>query len=256
MNFALASRTESVIIMPQNATPEMIDQLACRLELSLGSLEKKRLLLYTKLLMQGLQKQRLTGERTAKGLIEKQIYDSLYPLQLITLKEAGKALDLGSGGGLPGVPIKICMTHLSMFLADANKRKIRFLQNAVEQLGLDKVNFINERAEVIGQNKEHRERFDHVFCRAVAEMAVLAELVLPLLKTGGRALIYKGPRGMQEAIEAEKAIKLCGGFIEKVHEYSLSTGEKRSLFILNKAESTPDQYPRSIGTPGRKPLKD
>lgn len=243
-------------MMPQNATPEMIDQLACRLDLSIDSLGKKRLLLYTKLLMQGLQKQRLTGERTVKGLIEKQIYDSLYPLQLITLKEAGRTLDLGSGGGLPGVPIQICVTHLLMYLADANKRKIRFLQNAVEQLGLDNVKFINERAEIIGQSKEHRELYDHVFCRAVAETVVLAELVLPLLKTGGRALIYKGPRGIQEAKEAEKAIKLCGGFIEKVYEYSLFTGEKRSLFILNKAESTPGQYPRSIGTPGRKPLKD
>ncbi len=242
--------------MSQNATPEMIDQLANRLDLSIGTLEKKRLLLYAKLLIQGLQKQRLTGERTAKGLIEKQIYDSLYPLKLIVLKEASKILDLGSGGGLPGVPIKICMPHLSMFLVDSNKRKIRFLQHTVEQLGLDKVSLINERAEIIGQSKEHREHYDYVLCRAVAEMVVLAELALPLLKPGGRALIYKGPRGVRETKEAERAIKLCGGFIEEMHEYALPTGEKRSLFILNKAESTPCQYPRSIGKPGRKPLKD
>ncbi len=240
--------------MPQKASLTLIDQLTSRLDLQIDGLAKKRLLMYAQLLMQGLQKQRLTGERTIEGLINKQLYDSLYPLKLIRLEETGRVFDLGSGGGLPGIPIKIYIPRIPITLADANKRKIVFLQNTAEQLGLNRIYYINERAETIGQDPEHRERYDYVLCRAVAQTAVLAEFTLPLLKLGGQALIYKGPRGVKEAKEADCAIKLCGGHIEKVYEYTLITGEKRSLYVIKKAGSTPSQYPRAVGKPGRKPL--
>ncbi len=233
----------------------LIDQLSRDLELNLDKIAKNRLLLYSKLMIQGLEMQRLTGEKTVEGFVEKQIYDSLYPLKLISLPENGWMLDLGSGGGLPGVPIKICRPLMPVTLADANRRKVLFLKHITEKLGLTRINFLNERAEIIGQTDEHRESHDIVLCRAVAQTAVLAELALPLLKLGGKLIIYKGPRGAQEAKEADSAIKICGGQIEKVHEYKLKTGEKRLLYLIRKAEKTPHQYPRSVGRPGKKPLR-
>lgn len=241
--------------MSDTVTAEMINQLDSNLELNLDRRAKERLLLYINLLLQGLRKQRLTGERSAQGLIDKHLYDSLYPLKLINLKQDGKILDLGSGGGFPGLPLKICLPRLEMYLADANRRKTMFLQNTSGQLSLDKIYIINDRAENIGRDPEHREQYDYVTCRAVAETAVLAELSLPLLKTGGQAILYKGPRGEAEAAAAEKAIKSCGGYLEKTYDYKLAGGEKRFLLIIKKFESTPSQYPRAVGKPGKKPIR-
>ncbi len=241
--------------MPDKKAAAMIEQLAGRLELALDKTVQEKLLRYTGLLLQGLQKQRLTGERTAGGLIEKHLYDSLYPLRLLSFADNSRTLDLGSGGGLPGIPVKICLPKIAMYLADANKRKIMFLKETAVQLGLEMVYTIHDRAENIGQNTEYRENYDYVLCRAVAETAVLAELSLPLLKIGGRAIIYKGPRGETELEEARAAIKLCGGRFDEMHLYSLPAGENRSLIILEKVMRTPPQYPRAVGRPNKKPLK-
>ncbi len=241
--------------MAGKSPEKMIEEMVLSLQLDIGKACKEMLLRYADLLLRGLQKQRLTGERTFEGLIGKQFYDSLYPLKLINFAAESKILDLGSGGGLPGLPLKICLPDIDMYLVDANKRKIKFLESTAETIGLNRIYFLNGRAEELGQNIEHREQYDYVLCKAVAETAVLTELSLPLLKIGGKAIFYKGPRGKSEAEKAEKAIKLCGGEIAAVWNYFLKTGEQRSLYLLNKREGTPPQYPRSVGKPGRKPLQ-
>ncbi len=234
---------------------EMIEEMSTSLQLGIGKAGKEMLQQYADLLLRGLQKQRLTGERTLEGLIGKQFYDSLYPLKVIRFTAESKILDLGTGGGLPGLPLKICLPDVNLYLLDSNKRKICFLKETAEAIGLKKIYFISSRAEELGQNKVHREQYDYVLCKAVAEMAVLAELSLPLLKVGGKAVLYKGPRGKDESKRAEKAINICGGEITAVWEYALKTGEQRSLFLLNKKTETPPLYPRAIGVPKRKPLR-
>jgi len=210
---------------------------------------------YASLLLEGLEKIRLTGEKSPEGIIWQQIYDSIYILKLIELRSGLKVVDLGSGGGLPGLPLKICRPEIEIYLLDANRKKAGFLSAVKENLGLDQTYILCGRAEEYGQDKEHREGYDLVLSKAVAEMAVLAEMALPLLKTGGRVLLYKGPKGIEEAREAEKAIKLCGGNLVGKREYYLESGEIRLLYEIIKISSSPLKYPRRTGVPERRPIK-
>lgn len=232
----------------------IVEEMLKKLELTVTESRLHLLLGYAEILLEGLKKQRLTGEKTINGIIGKQIYDCLYPLKLITIPCGSKVLDLGTGGGLPGIPVKICMPNINLTLLDSNQRKSVFLESVVRELGLENVICMTGRAEEIGRQTIHREQYDYVISRAVAEMVVLAELALPLIKLGGRALLYKGSRGICEAERAAKSIALCGGEIEQVWSYTLETGEQRSLFMLAKNENTPAQYPRKAGRPSRKPL--
>lgn len=210
---------------------------------------------YVSLLLEGLEKIRLTGEKSSEGIIWQHIYDSIYILKMIELRSGMKVVDLGSGGGLPGLPLKICRPEIEIYLLDANRKKTGFLYEVKENLGLDRTNILCGRAEEYGQDKDHREGYDLVLSKAVAEMAVLAELALPLLKTGSRALLYKGPKGIEEARKAEKAIKLCGGKMFGKREYYLASGELRLLYEIVKNSSTPLKYPRRPGVPERRPIK-
>ncbi|MDZ4211902.1 MAG: RsmG family class I SAM-dependent methyltransferase, partial [Methylotenera sp.] len=153
-----------------------------------------------------------------------------------------------------GIPLKILVEDSLFYLMDANQRKIEFLRATAITLGLKNLFTLEGRAEKWGQSAEYRESFDYVLIKAVSEMAVLAELGLPLLKLGGQLLLYKGPRGKEEASAAINAINKCGGKLENVWSYCLPTGESRSLYQLLKIAPTPQQYPRADGKPAHKPL--
>ncbi len=241
--------------MVQIANAMMIERLESALRYEIGDGAKQKLLKYSNLILSELQKQRITGAKTAGELVDKQLYDSLYPLHYLKIEDGSQVLDLGTGGGMPGMPFKILIPALKLYLLDSSSRKMKFLEQVAFELDLEEVHFILERAENAGQQDEHRERYDYVLCRAVAETAILAELCLPLLRIGGRAFLYKGPRGEQEAVEAEFAINLCGGVITEKYNYNLASGEKRALHILEKIRPTPANYPRAVGKPGKKPLK-
>lgn len=241
--------------MIQHKYALMLEEMLSDLELEASKLQKTQLLRYVDLLLEGLTKQRLTGENTAEALIGKQLYDSLYPLKLIKFRTDCKILDLGSGGGLPGIPLKIMMEDSFFYLMDANQRKIQFLHETTAALGLKNLFTLEGRAEKWGQSAEYRESFDYILIKAVSEMAVLAELGLPLLRLGGQLLLYKGPRGKEEASAAVNAITKCGGKLENVWHYCLPSGESRSLYQLLKITPSPHQYPRDDGKPAHKPLR-
>lgn len=219
--------------------------------------DRKQLLLldYCRLLLEGLSKQRLTGEDNIEDLISRQIYDCLFPIKKIAFENDSRIVDLGSGGGLPGIPLAICLPECRVYLLDANQKKASFLEDTVHSLGLINVEVLRERAEYYGRNVAYRERFNYVLSKAVAKAAVLAELALPLLLPGGKALFYKGPRGEQEMMEAAKALTLCGGRLISQFDYALPAGESRAIYLVEKNAVTPAQYPRSVGKPGRRPLK-
>lgn len=238
----------------ENASLKQIDLLFNDLEIKTDENARLMMTEYVKILIKGMAKSRLTGERTSQGIIEKQLYDSLYPLKYINLERARNLIDLGTGGGLPGIPIKIIRPDLIITLLDSNRKKALFLKEAIDTLGLKEVSVINKRAEEIAQEVEHREKYSYVFCRAVAKMAVLAELALPLLTNGGEAVFYKGPGGEDELEKAEQAIATCGGVLKNVEHYSLKTGEVRKLYIIKKTKNTPGKYPRKPGVPGKKPI--
>ncbi|MFO7929698.1 MAG: 16S rRNA (guanine(527)-N(7))-methyltransferase RsmG [Candidatus Humimicrobiaceae bacterium] len=235
-------------------TIKKIDMLFKDLEIRVD--KKIRIMMkdYVKLLVKGMEKVRLTGEKTEHGIIEKQLYDAIYPLKDIKIEENSNLLDLGSGGGLPGIPIKVVRPELKVTLVESNRKKANFLKETINILNLHDINVINDRVESIGQDLRHREKYDYVFCRAVAKIAVLAELSFPLLKIGGKAIFYKGPRGEEDFEDAKNALNICGGFLESIKKYNLKTGEERKLYVIEKIKVTPDRYPRKPGLPGKKPI--
>ncbi|MGM0651612.1 MAG: 16S rRNA (guanine(527)-N(7))-methyltransferase RsmG [Bacillota bacterium] len=227
-------------------------------ELGIKAKEEARVMVseYIKLLMKGMEKSRLTGERTERGIIEKQLYDAIYPLKSINIEKNCSVVDLGTGGGLPGIPVKIIRPDLEIYLLDSNRKKTVFLEEAIIKLKLTGIKIINDRAEVIGHDIMHREKHDYILCRAVAKLSVLAELSLPLLRIGGKAILYKGPRGDEEYMEAKNALMTCGGSLESIEKYTLKAGEARRLYVIKKIKNTPDQYPRKPGMPGKKPITE
>ncbi len=166
-----------------------------------------------------------------------------------------RLIDVGTGGGFPGLPLKIVYPSWPITLVDSVTKKTNFLQLVVDELGLSDVTVVSDRAETIGQKKSYRERFDWAVARSVAEMRILAEYLLPLVRVGGRVLAQKGENAPQEIEGAYKAISLLGGEMKNVREVQLAGHVyKHHLVVLDKVATTPAKYPRQPGKPRKRPL--
>lgn len=165
-------------------------------------------------------------------------------------------IDVGSGAGFPGLPIKIYCPQIDMTLLEATGKKVEFIEFAVQQLGLKRARAIKGRAEELGQMPEHRERYDVVVARAVAELPVLVEYLLPLCRLGGLVIAFKGASAQEEVQAAGYAISLLGGQLKKVVPVELlGLAETRNLVLIDKVARTPDTYPRRPGMPAKRPLR-
>ncbi len=193
---------------------------------------------------------------TDPGEIEmRHFVDSLSCLKVMKPQPGLKVIDVGTGAGFPGLPLKIAYPTLDLTLVEATGTKVDFLEHIVTTLNLEGVRLVNERAEMLGQMPEHRERYDWAVARAVAAMPVLAEYLLPLCKVGGHALAQKGESAHSETAEAEHAIGLLGGRLAQITPVELPTvAETHYLIDLEKVATTPPQYPRRPGMPTKKPL--
>lgn len=240
--------------MSEKEPAVVLAQVAGQLGLEIGFEQQERLLAYCNLLLEELQRHRVTGEETVEDLIVRQIYDSLYPLMKMSFMKGSKIVDLGSGGGLPGIPLAICSPHCDFYLMDSNRKKITFLDAVANKLKLKNVYTLHGRAEQFGRSLKEREGYDYIVSKAVAVTAILAELALPLLAIGGKALFYKGPRGDEELSQATRAIEVCGGRLTERWSYNLLTGEERIIFLIRKVTPTNSNYPRSAGKPAKRPL--
>ena len=187
----------------------------------------------------------------------KHFFDSITPLlEFSDLFKGEKSLcDVGAGAGFPSLPIKILCPDLSITIVDSLGKRLKFLDELVSDLSLDKVTLVHSRAEDAGQNKNLREKFDLVTGRAVARMSVLSEYCLPLAKVDGYLVALKGPKAQDELAEAKNAIEVLGGSVKEVKELTLpDTDDERTLIVVKKVKATPKKYPRQAGTPNRKPL--
>jgi len=168
----------------------------------------------------------------------------------------GKTLvDVGTGAGFPGVPLKIYCPSLKVTLVDSLGKRLRFLQQVIDELGLKGIRCEHLRAEDAGRSKKHREQYDYVTARAVARLSVLSEYCLPLAKKGGQFIALKGSRFAEEIEEGEAAVKILGGKIISAEPVKLpGLDDGRAIIKIAKIKATPAQYPRKAGTPEKQPL--
>ena len=164
-------------------------------------------------------------------------------------------VDIGTGAGFPGVPLKIAWPNLKLTLVDGTAKKIRFLDEVVKALALENVTLVQGRAEELGRNRRFRGQFDLATARAVARLNTLTEYVLPFVRQGGLAVIYKGPNAAEEFMEARNAIELLGGETVRFSPVNVPMlDEERRVLLLKKLRKTPRQYPRQQGLPRKEPL--
>lgn len=175
----------------------------------------------------------------------------------ININSKSRLLDIGSGGGFPGLVISILLPDTNIYLLEATEKKCNFLEIAIKELGLSSTYVINDRAESIGRNPDYREGFDICFSRAVSSFNVLLEYALPLLKIEGTVVLYKGNNYLEEINNYKVVSKVLGGDSDiNIYNYSLPDNYgKRALLYLNKIADTPDSYPRRPGIPTKRPLK-
>lgn len=209
---------------------------------------------YYKILYEWNQRINLTAITDEDDVAIKHFLDSLNAANGM-VKEGMKVIDVGTGAGFPGLPIKIANPQIELTLVDSLNKRINFLNEVVSHLGLENVETVHSRAEELGVNKNYREMYDMCVSRAVANLTTLCELCLPFVKNGGLFVSLKGPKAQEEAEEAKNAIKLLGGELEKIENYDLSdTDLNHNIVVIKKISHTPTRYPRKAPKPAKEPL--
>ena len=207
---------------------------------------------YYKLLIEWNEKINLTAITEEEEVITKHFADSLSIINYIP--DNSKVIDVGTGAGFPGVPLKIANESLQITLLDSLNKRLLFLDEVIKELDLNDIKTIHGRAEEIAHNKDYREQYDIAVCRAVAKLNVLAEYMLPYLKVGGTFICMKGPNINEEIESSMKAIKLLGGRIEKIESFELEENQ-RNIIIIKKEKNSPKNFPRKAGTPSKSPIE-
>jgi 16S rRNA (guanine527-N7)-methyltransferase len=213
------------------------------------------LLTYEKELLEWNQKFNLTAIRDAESIRTKHFLDSFSCVLAWKSSPPDQLIDVGTGAGFPGIPLKILYPNLKLTLVESVGKKAMFCRHIVEVLGLEHVDVIHARAEDLGHDALHRETYDWAVARAVANLNVLSEYLLPLVKIGGGMLAQKGESGPAEAQSAEEAMQFLGGKLKQLIPVHLpSVAEDRYLVIVEKVAATPPTYPRKPGIPMKQPL--
>lgn len=208
---------------------------------------------YMNLLLEWNEKMNLTAITDEDGIILKHFVDSLTVLEY--LKDAKSIIDVGTGAGFPGIPISIMNSDKTIVLMDSLNKRINFLNDVVQKLNLDNVRTVHSRAEDLGQNNMHRQKYDVVISRAVANLTTLAEYMLPLTKIGGMCICMKGQEIVDEIKNSKYAIELLGGEIETIDEFCLPNSDmKRNIIIIRKIKNTDRRFPRKAGMPSKEPI--
>ncbi|MBC8334978.1 MAG: 16S rRNA (guanine(527)-N(7))-methyltransferase RsmG [Anaerolineae bacterium] len=197
----------------------------------------------------------LTAIRDEEGIRCKHFLDSFSCVLAWGADPPKTLVDIGTGAGFPGIPLKILYPRLKLTLVESVAKKANFCRHIVETLHLEDVNVIQSRAETLGQHPKHRESYDWALARAVAKLSVLSEYLLPLVKVGGTMLAQKGESGPAETHAAENALTILGGHLRQVIPVTLpSVVEERYLVLADKVGTTPSQYPRREGVPAKRAL--
>ena len=210
---------------------------------------------YERELLEWNQKFNLTAIRDTESIRTKHFLDSFSCVLAWKASPPNHLIDVGTGAGFPGIPLKILYSNLKLTVVESVGKKAMFCQHVVSLLGLEQVEVIQARAEDLGQDPQHRERYDWAVARAVANLNVLSEYLIPFVRVGGSILAQKGESGPAEAQAAEEAMKLLGGKLKQLIPVHLpGVADDRYLVVVEKVAATPPKYPRKPGIPMKQPL--
>jgi 16S rRNA (guanine527-N7)-methyltransferase len=221
----------------------------------LSSKQMAQLTVYERELLEWNEKFNLTAIRDVEGIRAKHFLDSFSCTLAWKEQTPRRLIDVGTGAGFPGIVLKVLYPNMKLTLVESVGKKANFCTHIVQTLGLENVEVLSARAEDVGQNSAHREKYDWAVARAVAALPVLSEYLLPLVKVGGGILAQKGESGPLEVQSAEKAFKLLGGRLRQLIKVELpGVADERYLIVVDKSAATPPGYPRKAGIPSKKPL--
>ncbi len=225
-------------------------------QIPFSDLQQEQLTIYYEMLVEKNKVMNLTAITEFEDVLKKHFLDSIALARYVDLTQDLSVIDLGTGAGFPGVPLKIMFPNLKMTLADSLNKRILFLDELIDALGLDHITTIHGRAEDLAVDAIYREQYDYCVSRAVANLSSLCEYCLPFVKKNGTFVSYKSGNVNEELSAAKKAIFLLGGQLKEVIAFRLDgTDFDRSFVMISKEKKTPKAYPRKSGTPTKKPLK-
>lgn len=223
------------------------------LNIELTDLQLEQFYRYMNILIEWNKFMNLTAITKPEEVITKHFVDSLTVLDKIDKK--ANIIDVGTGAGFPGIPIKIAFPDTNVVLIDSLNKRIKFLNEVIEKLDLKSIEAIHGRAEELGRNKQHREKYDIAIARAVAPLNILLEYLMPFVKVNGKCLCMKGSSTEEEIKEGKNAVKILGGELIETEEFYIpNTDMKRKIIQVNKKKETDNRYPRKAGTPTKEPL--
>lgn len=224
------------------------------LPVSLTGEQVEQFIRYYDMLIEKNKVMNLTAITDFREVVTKHFIDSLSLIKVSELHREIRLLDLGTGAGFPGIPLKIAFPELDITLLDSLNKRIIFLQEVIGELDLKGIRAIHGRAEELAGKEESRESYDLCVSRAVAKLSVLSEFCIPFVKQGGYFISYKSGKLEEELEDGKRAAGILGGKIEKIEKFSLSNQIARSLVVIKKVRHTPAKYPRSGGRPVKQPL--
>lgn len=230
---------------------ELIEGIFKKYKINLSKIQVDQFEKYYDYMLEENKKYNLTAITEKLQVIIKHFVDSVLAEKFIP--QGASVIDVGSGAGFPGVPIKILRPDINIILLDSLRKRVNFLDNLIKILNLENIKAVHARAEDFAQDR--RETFDISLSRAVAQVPTLSEYLLPFVKIGGKVIMYKGGDIDEELSQGEKAIHMFGGKIEKVEKFELKeVASKRSLIIINKKTATPSKFPRNKNLPKTSPI--
>ena len=228
---------------------------AAKMGIELSDLQLEQFNTYYEMLVEKNKVMNLTAITEFEEVVQKHFLDSISLIKVEKLNQDISIIDLGTGAGFPGIPLKIAFPELEICLADSLNKRVLFLNEVIEELELKKISAVHGRAEELARQKGYREQFDLCVSRAVANLSTLSEYCLPFVKVGGKFISYKANEVEEETKQAKHALEVLDGACVDIQKFQLPDSEmNRAFVIIEKKKRTPATYPRKAGTPSKKPL--
>lgn len=226
------------------------------LDIYLGENQFDQFMQYYEILIEWNSFMNLTAITDFNDVLKKHFIDSLSLVKVAFLKKEISIIDVGTGAGFPGIPLKIAFPDLDIVLLDSLKKRIHFLEEVINQLGLKNISAIHGRAEDYAKENGGREKFDLCVSRAVANLSTLSEYCIPFVKKKGKFICYKSEKLTDELFNAKKAISILGGKVEKQVDFFLPSSKiYRNFLVIDKVKETPPKFPRKAGLPSKEPIR-